>query len=48
MIRAPLIYAVPSGVFPDTEYSIPAIKLSAVLKLMHLTSPTFSKIAPFL
>jgi hypothetical protein len=48
MTKAPLIYAVPSIVYPVIEYSSPATKLSATLKFSHLTSPTFSAIAPFL
>jgi len=48
IIKAPFIYAVPSTVWSVSEYSIPANRLSAVLKLTHLTSPTVSKIAPFL
>ena len=47
MTRAFMIYAVPSIVSFVKETSIPPIRLSATLKLMNLTSPTCSKIAPF-
>ena len=42
-----MIYAVPSIVSFVRETSIPATRLSATLKLMNLTSPICSKIAPF-
>ena len=47
MTKAFMIYAVPSTVSFVKDISIPPIRLSATLKLMNLTSPICSKIAPF-